>query len=152
MSDIFTLKALSIECQVLDFSIPYSVPHSELFTAIVAREEIEQNPREALDAGIMEMFESVRTQLQQVFLTGGKEVEDMMLEVVEKYLIKYPDERVSEYVDFVRQNRPTLDFFGLEPDLNFNTIGKQIQNKKNKNKTKKQKEKMKKKSRKINRK
>lgn len=146
MSDIFTLQPLEIQGQRLEFSIPYSVPHSELFTAIVARQEIEMEPTEALNEGIVESFESTRKQLQQVFLFGQQEAQDMMLDLIEEYLNKYPDERISGYVDYVRGNRPSIDFFGSEQPI------KGQQSKKNAKEDKKRKEKLKKKSRKINRK
>lgn len=109
MSGVFVLEPLSIDGQHLEFSVPYSAPHSELLTAIVARQDIAANPAPALHCGLEQAFEAVRKALQEVFLFGGREPQDMMLAEVERYLCEHPDERVSGYVAFVRENRPAVE-------------------------------------------
>lgn len=143
MSELFVLQPLEIEGQRIEFSIPYSAPHSELMTAIVARQDIESDPAEALKGGLVLTFEDLRNQLQSIFLVGGQEAQEMMLTVVEDYLSQYPNERVSDYVDFVRKNRPITNAIGSK-----STKKPQSQAQKDK----KHKEKLKEKARRRNRK
>lgn len=143
MSEQFVLQPLEIEGQRLDFSIPYAAPHSELLTAIVARQDIEDDPTEALKDGLELCFEDLRKQLQPIFLMGSHETQEMMLTVVDEYLEQYPDERVSDYVNFVRNNRPITN-----PGYAMPREKQRVQALKDK----KHKEKMKAKSRRRNRK
>ncbi|MBI2275730.1 MAG: hypothetical protein HYU74_00115 [Dechloromonas sp.] len=143
MSEQFVLQPFEIEGQRLEFTIPYAAPHSELLTAIVARQDIEDDPTEALKEGLVLSFENLRKQLQPIFLMGSHETQEMMLTVVDGYLEQYPDERVSDFVDFVRKNRPVANAAYAVPREKQRAQAV---------KDKKHKEKMKEKSRRRNRK
>mgnify|MGYP003606295301 FL=1 len=146
-SDLFTLNTLVIDEKPFEFSIPYSVSHSELFAAIAAYHDIQEDPSEAIENGVMKTFEQSKMELQMLYLFGEEGSQELIFEAVENYLAKYPNETVSEYVGFARNNLPEFGTFGFDEDepesLGFDSskkerIKKEKQREKNKRRMRKQ--------------
>lgn len=100
-------------------SEPYSVPHSLLFSLILARDMALESPEDNDPILSSETeFRAAASAIQQQYLFGSLD-RAVMLQIVREYLHQHPDARMEQAVEFASrpENQPLIEGLGMPPSV-----------------------------------
>lgn len=112
---LFELAPLLVGEHTITWTSPENAAFSEIVGAILARQEIEADPADAIKLGVLSTFDAVRDQMKMLYLFEPK-LRTRMLSDVENYLARFPDVSVTEGLRASREFPPQISMEVADAD------------------------------------
>jgi hypothetical protein len=112
---LFKMAPLLVGEHTITWICSKNAAFSEILGAILARQEIEADPVDAINLGVQSTFDAVRDQMKMLYLFEPK-LRTRMLADVDNYLARFPDVSVAECLRASRESPPQISMEGQGGD------------------------------------